>query len=124
MAVQVADIQAGRQQPFTQAAQMAFYQARGKWPFGPELAGQAALEQLCLHLQRAQGFEVAGDLAVLGFGNLGFSADVQPALTTVHIDGAAIGTQAARFMIDRTEGRDPGAKVRDIGFSIVPRDSA
>ena len=60
----------------------------------------------------------------MGFGNLGFSADTHPALTTVHIDGAAIGTQAANFIIDRVEGRDPGPKVRDIGFSIVERASA
>ena len=45
-------------------------------------------------------------------------------MTTVHIDGAAIGTQAANFIIDRVEGRDPGPKVRDIGFSIVERASA
>ena len=73
---------------------------------------------------RAQGIEVPGDLGVMGFGNLGFAADVHPAMTTVHIDGAAIGTQAARFIVDRTEGRDPGPKVRDIGFSIVERASA
>jgi LacI family transcriptional regulator, gluconate utilization system Gnt-I transcriptional repressor len=73
---------------------------------------------------RAQGIAVPGDVAVMGFGNLGFAADVHPALTTVHIDGAAIGAQAARFIIDRTEGRDPGLKVRDIGFSIVERASA
>ena len=73
---------------------------------------------------QAQGLAVPGELAVMGFGDLGFSADTHPALTTVHIDGAAIGTQAANFIIDRVEGRDPGLKVRDIGFSIVERASA
>jgi LacI family transcriptional regulator, gluconate utilization system Gnt-I transcriptional repressor len=73
---------------------------------------------------RAQDIEIPGELAVMGFGNLGFAADLHPALTTVHIDGAAIGSQAARFIIERTEGRDPGPKVRDIGFSIVRRASA
>jgi LacI family gluconate utilization system Gnt-I transcriptional repressor len=73
---------------------------------------------------QAQGLAVPGELAVMGFGNLGFSADTHPALTTVHIAGAAIGTQAANFIIDRVEGRDPGPRVRDIGFSIVERASA
>jgi LacI family gluconate utilization system Gnt-I transcriptional repressor len=72
----------------------------------------------------AQGIAVPGALGVLGFGNLGFAADLHPALTTVHVDGAAIGRQAARFIVDRAEGRPIGAKVRDIGFSIVERDSA
>ncbi len=73
---------------------------------------------------QAQGLAVPGNLAVMGFGNLGFAGDTHPALTTVHVDGAAIGTQAASFIIDRVEGRDPGLRVRDIGFSIVARASA
>lgn len=73
---------------------------------------------------QAQGLKVPQDLGVLGFGNLGFSGDVHPALSTVHVDGVAIGQQAARFIIDRQAGRDPGPKVRDIGFSILERASA
>ena len=73
---------------------------------------------------QAQGIRVPGQLAVMGFGNLGFAADIHPALTTVHVDGAAIGEQAARFIVERAEGRDTGPRVRDIGFSIVERASA
>jgi LacI family transcriptional regulator, gluconate utilization system Gnt-I transcriptional repressor len=73
---------------------------------------------------QAQGIAVPEQLAVMGFGNLGFSADVHPPLSTVHVDGAAIGQQAARFVIDRLAGRDPGPRVRDIGFSILARASA
>ncbi len=72
----------------------------------------------------AQGLAVPRDLGVMGFGDLGFSAHVHPALTTVHVDGAAIGAQAAAFVIARVEGRATGARVRDIGFSIVARESA
>jgi LacI family gluconate utilization system Gnt-I transcriptional repressor len=42
----------------------------------------------------------------------------------VHIDGPTIGRQAARFILDRASGRDPGPRIRDIGFSIVKRESA
>jgi LacI family gluconate utilization system Gnt-I transcriptional repressor len=82
------------------------------------------LAQGVLTEAQAQGIGVPGQLAVMGFGNLGFAADLHPALTTVHVDGAAIGEQAARFIVERAEGRDPGPRVRDIGFSIVERASA
>ncbi|MBI2771338.1 MAG: LacI family DNA-binding transcriptional regulator [Burkholderiales bacterium] len=73
---------------------------------------------------QARGLRVPQDVAVMGFGNLNFSADIHPALSTVQVDGAAIGEQAARFILDRIEGRDTGERVRDIGFSLVPRESA
>jgi LacI family gluconate utilization system Gnt-I transcriptional repressor len=72
----------------------------------------------------AQGLKVPGELAVMGFGDMGFAAHLHPALTTVRIDGAAIGEQAARFIIERIEGGQPQPRIRDIGFSIIERDSA
>jgi LacI family gluconate utilization system Gnt-I transcriptional repressor len=73
---------------------------------------------------QAQGIAVPGELGVMGFGDLGFSGDVHPPLSTVAVDGAAIGRQAARFIIDRLAGRDAGPRVRDIGFFIRERASA
>jgi LacI family gluconate utilization system Gnt-I transcriptional repressor len=72
---------------------------------------------------RVLGIRVPEQLAVVGFGDLEFAADVDPALTTVRINGAAIGEQAARFIVDRSEGRDVPQRVIDIGFSIVERSS-
>jgi len=73
---------------------------------------------------QAQGLKVPEHLGVMGFGNLGFSADIHPALSTVNVDGAEIGRQAAQFIIDRQAGREVGSNVRDIGFSILARASA
>ena len=73
---------------------------------------------------RARGLGVPAQLAVVGFGDHEFAADLEPALTTVHIDGAAIGRQAAQFIVDRAEGREIAKRVVDIGFSIVDRASA
>ncbi|RST55834.1 LacI family DNA-binding transcriptional regulator [Variovorax sp. MHTC-1] len=73
---------------------------------------------------QARGIAVPAQLAVVGFGDLEFAADLNPALTTVRIDGTAIGRQAARFIVDRAEGRSVDPRVVDIGFSIVDRDSA
>lgn len=71
-----------------------------------------------------RGLDIPGKLAVVGFGDLSFSADLNPSLTSVQIDGQSIGRQAAQFIIDRSNGRDPGARIRDIGFSVVERESS
>lgn len=73
---------------------------------------------------RVRGLRVPEQLAVVGFGDLEFAADIDPALTTVHINGAAIGRQAAQFIVDRAEGRAVPQRVIDIGFSIVERRSS
>ena len=73
---------------------------------------------------QATGVSVPGDIAVMGFGDLPFAAFTHPPLSTVRIDGDAIGRQAARFILDRVDGRDVGERVRDIGFSILQRASA
>ncbi|MDB5907612.1 MAG: LacI family DNA-binding transcriptional regulator [Massilia sp.] len=72
---------------------------------------------------QAQGIAIPDRLAVVGLGDLSFSRDLHPALTSVRIDGTTIGSTAARFIVDRTEGRDIGTGVVDIGFSIIERIS-
>ena len=42
----------------------------------------------------------------------------------VRIDGTAIGSTAARFIIERSEGKIVAEPVCDIGFTIIQRDSA
>lgn len=71
----------------------------------------------------ATGLRVPDDIAVMGFGDLPFAAFTHPQLSTVRIDGTAIGRQAAHFILDRVANRDVGPPVRDIGFSIIQRDS-
>ncbi len=72
---------------------------------------------------RVRGLAVPAALAVVGFGDLDFAGDLDPALTTVHIKGGAIGRQAARFIVDRAQGRDVTERIVDIGFSIIERGS-
>lgn len=70
---------------------------------------------------QAQGIAVPGQLAVMGFGDLAFAADLHPALSTVRIDANAMGRLAAQCIVDRAEGREVAQKVVDIGFTLVDR---
>jgi len=72
---------------------------------------------------RARGLTVPDDIAVMGFGDVPFVADMVPALTTVRINGGQIGTLAACFLMDRAEGRTVDSRIVDMGFSIIERDS-
>jgi LacI family gluconate utilization system Gnt-I transcriptional repressor len=72
---------------------------------------------------RARHLSVPDDVAVMGFGDVPFVADMVPALTTVRINGGDIGAQAARCLIDRAEGRTVEPRIVDVGFSIVERES-
>jgi LacI family gluconate utilization system Gnt-I transcriptional repressor len=71
-----------------------------------------------------RGLHVPRQLAVIGLGDIGFAASVEPALTTVRIDGTRIGQTAAQYIVDRAEGRTIAEPILDIGFSIVERKSA
>lgn len=72
---------------------------------------------------QASGLSIPADVAVMGFGDMPFAAFTHPLLSTVRIDGNAIGRQAAGFILDKVNHRDVGAKVRDLGFTIVKRAS-
>jgi len=107
---------------------------RGRAALAELLAGDAGIDAVfcssdllalgVLTEARARGIAVPGRLAVVGFGDLEFAADLEPALTTVHIKGAAIGRQAAQFIVDSAEGHEIADRVIDIGFEIVERQSS
>jgi len=81
------------------------------------------LAQGVLTEARARGIRVPEDLAVVGFGGTDFAAHLEPSLTTVHIDGSAIGAQAASLLLARFRGEPEGRRVIDVGFTIVERQS-
>ncbi len=73
---------------------------------------------------QARGLGVPSQLGVVGLGDLEFAASLEPALTTVRIDGSRIGETAAQYIVDRVEGRAVAQPILDIGFSIIARQSA
>jgi LacI family gluconate utilization system Gnt-I transcriptional repressor len=72
---------------------------------------------------RQRKIRVPDDIAVIGFGDLEFAADLTPSLTTIKIDGAVMGKHAARFLMQRARGQKIEQPLVDIGFSLIVRES-
>ena len=73
---------------------------------------------------RVSGIDVPAQLAVVGFGDLNFAADLEPALTSVRVDPRQIGDLAAQCIVARATGEALDSRVIDVGFSIVERASS
>ncbi|WP_288407117.1 LacI family DNA-binding transcriptional regulator [uncultured Pseudomonas sp.] len=71
---------------------------------------------------QARGLRVPQDLSVMGFGNLASAAHLIPALSTVDVRGAEMGTQAAEALLARLAGAETRLR-RDTGFELVMRES-
>ncbi|MEY4748965.1 MAG: hypothetical protein RIQ60_1179 [Pseudomonadota bacterium] len=56
--------------------------------------------------------------------DLDFAAHLDPALTTVLVDGTLIGRTAATYLVERSEGRTVAQPLVDIGFPLIERASA
>lgn len=70
-----------------------------------------------------RGVAVPRTLAVVGTGDLPFAPDLEPSLTSVHLDSAAIGLKAAECIIARLDGSSSDPVVQDVGFSIITRNT-
>lgn len=70
------------------------------------------------------GIAIPDELAIIGFGNQPIAADMRPSITTVSIDGARIGREAARLLQQRGENQPTGDIVINVGFEIISRESA
>jgi LacI family gluconate utilization system Gnt-I transcriptional repressor len=72
----------------------------------------------------ARGLRIPEDIAVIGFGDQEFAADVEPPITTINVDREAFGRSAAESLLARLEGRANDQMAIDLGFEIVRRKSA
>ncbi len=69
------------------------------------------------------GVAIPRDLAVVGAGDSDLGASVVPSLTTVGIDGAAMGRAVAEMIFARVEGGEPAERVVHLEFGLVRRES-
>lgn len=83
-----------------------------------------ALAQGVLTEAQVRGIAVPRELAIMGFGDLNFSAHTSPSISSVHIDKRAIGIQAANLLLARIEGRSVEHKIIDVGFELIARETA
>lgn len=72
-----------------------------------------------------QGIAVPNDIAVVGFGDLDFSASCIPSLTTIRPSGNLIGKEVARLILNSIHGERPqeAARIVDTGHVLVERRS-
>ncbi len=71
----------------------------------------------------ARGIAVPDQLAVCGFGDLEVGRAMNPAVSTVSVDGAEIGRVAAQCLLARLAGRDAPRSVA-VPFRVVERASS
>ena len=83
-----------------------------------------ALAQGVLTEAQVRGIAVPRQLAIMGFGDLNFSAHTSPSISSIHIDKRAIGIQAANALLARIEGRPVAEKIIDVGFELIARETA
>jgi LacI family transcriptional regulator, gluconate utilization system Gnt-I transcriptional repressor len=70
-----------------------------------------------------RGFRVPDDIAFAGFDDIELAQEFTPALTTIRLKRYEVGSVSGRMLLDCIQGNDPGARVVDLGFEIVPRSS-
>ena len=69
---------------------------------------------------RALGIAVPERLAICGFGDFDIGRNSEPPITTVSVDGAAMGRTAAENLLSRLAGGTPPRRIL-VPFRITPR---
>jgi len=70
-----------------------------------------------------RGIAVPGRLAVTGFGDFEFAAELNPPLTTIAVPAAEIGRRAGDLLVAAMEGEEPEEQRVDVGYRLVVRAS-
>ncbi|MDH6147357.1 MULTISPECIES: LacI family DNA-binding transcriptional regulator [Paraburkholderia] len=71
-----------------------------------------------------RGVDVPGQLSVMGFGNFDIGREINPPLTTIHVDFHALGQRAGRLLLELVAGTgEDASEIIDVGLSVVERGS-
>jgi LacI family transcriptional regulator, gluconate utilization system Gnt-I transcriptional repressor len=71
-----------------------------------------------------RGIKVPEQLAICGFNDLPASAWMKPSVTTISTPRYRIGYEAATLLRNAIAGRAPAVGQIDLGFTLMPRESA
>lgn len=71
-----------------------------------------------------RGLRIPDDLSLIGFGDMEFSASCLPSLTTIRLPAADISRYAVDMILGARQDRVAEARVMDLQFQLVPRQSA
>lgn len=71
-----------------------------------------------------RGIAVPEQLAICGFNDLPASAWMIPSVTTISTPRYRVGFEAATLLRNAIEGRAPAVGQVDLGFTLMPRESA
>jgi LacI family transcriptional regulator len=86
----------------------------------------AANDQMALGARdalRAHGLAVPGDVLLVGYDDIPLARYVEPALTTVQGDMAAVGSVGAHHLLELIGGHDPDELVTLLPTGLVVRHS-
>jgi LacI family gluconate utilization system Gnt-I transcriptional repressor len=71
-----------------------------------------------------RGIGVPGDVSVMGFGDFEIGREINPALTTIHVDFAALGARGGRMILEVLSAEEqPRSRIIDVGLELVERAS-
>jgi LacI family gluconate utilization system Gnt-I transcriptional repressor len=71
-----------------------------------------------------RGVEVPGDLSIMGFGDFEIGREINPALTTIHVNFRALGQRTGDMILGLLSDSSVSApKLIDVGLEVVERAS-
>ena len=71
-----------------------------------------------------RGVQIPRDLSVIGFGDFEIGREINPPLSTIHVDFHVLGQRAGMLIREVLQGNPAGKpQVIDVGLSVLERDS-
>ena len=76
-----------------------------------------------MHTLQSQGFDVPGDISVIGFDNIKFAKYFSPPLTTIAQPAELIGETCASLLMDLLDGKRPKQDLHVLAHELIVRGS-